>query len=207
MSKEFVIDLLELERGPVEKEIHPGKETLDELFSDLGEDFKLGDPSGFGADLRVYKERSTVYVDGVVRADFRYRCGRCLTDRQRTVDKDVDFVLMSEEDWATTYEGEDEIALGEEDMDVSFYEGDIVDLGPLFREAVLLELPPFPQCPDELRESCDEIYEEKVGDETLEEQKEHKVDLRWWPLKDVELSEADAEDGDAEHADAEETDA
>jgi uncharacterized protein len=205
MSQEFVIDLLELERGPIEKEIRPGQETLEELFSDLGDDFELGEPSGFGADLRVYKERSTVYVDGVVRADFEYRCGRCLTRRHHEVDKHVDFVLMSEEDWSSTYEDDEEIALEEEDMDVSFYEGDTVDLGPLFREAILLELPVFPQCPDELRDRCDEAYEAKVGDDTLEEQEEHKVDLRWWPLKDIELADGDDSEQDKESADAEES--
>ena len=207
MSDEFVIDLLELERGPVEKDIQPGEDTLEELFSDLGEDFRVADPSGFGAQLRVYKERSTVYVDGVVQADFEYRCGRCLTERHLEVDKDVDFVLMSEQDWSSTYEDDEEIALEEEDMDVSFYEGDTIDLGPLFREAVILELPAFPQCPEEMRESCDEAYESKVGDETLEEQEEHKVDLRWWPLKDIELSdEADDQEQDTA-SEAEETDA
>jgi uncharacterized protein len=209
MSDEFDIDLLELERGPIEKDIEPGEETLDELFSDIGDDFRVGDASDFGARLRVYKERSTVYVDGVVRADFEYKCGRCLTDRHLEVDKDVDFVLMSEEDWSSTYEDDDEIALEEEDMDVSFYDGDTVDLGPLFREAVLLELPAFPQCPEEKREACDEAYEAKVGDETLEQQEEHKVDLRWWPLKDIELSDG-ADDEEREQntpADAEESDA
>lgn len=207
MSDEFVIDLLELERGPVEKVIHPGEDTLEELFADLGEDFEVADSSGFGAQLRVYKERSTVYVDGVVRADFEYRCGRCLSDRHLEVDKDVDFVLMSEEDWSSTYEDEEEIALEEEDMDVSFYEGDTIDLGPLFREAVILELPAFPQCPEQLREACDEAYESKVGDETLEEQEEHKVDLRWWPLKDIELSDDADENEQKTASEAEETDA
>lgn len=205
MSQEFVIDLLELERGPIEKQIRPGQETLDELFSDLGEDYELGEPSEFGADLRVYKEHSTVYVDGVVRAEFTYRCGRCLTRRHREVDKEVDFVLMSEEHWSNSYEDEDEIALDKEQMDVSFYEGDLVDLGPLFREAILLEIPVFPQCPDELRERCDEAYEQRVGDETLEQQEEHKLDLRWWPLRDIELADDDdSERGEESAKDVEE---
>ncbi|MGM0556554.1 MAG: YceD family protein [Myxococcota bacterium] len=203
MSQDFVIDLLELERGPVEKEIRPGQDTLEELFTDLGDDFELGDPSGFGADLRIYKERSTVYVDGVVRADFKYRCGRCLTRRHHEIDKDVEFVLMSEEDWSSTYEGEEEIALEEADMDVSFYEGNTVDLGPLFREAILLDLPVFPQCPDELRDSCDEAYEKRVGDETIEEQEHQKPDLRWWPLRNIELADDDSEQDEESAADVE----
>ena len=200
---DFKIDLLELESGPIEKVIHPGEELLAELFDGL-EDFEIGDPSEFEADLRVYKERSTVYVDGRVTAEFDYRCGRCLQDRELEIDKDVDFVLMSEEEWASTYEDSDEIALEAEDMDVSFYTGEVIDLGPLYREAVLLEFPAYPHCPESLREECDAAYEENVGDETLEKQEEHEVDLRWWPLKDIDLDEDDADEAEAEDEDIEE---
>ena len=150
-----------------------------------------------------------MYVDGRVTAEFDYRCGRCLQDRRLEIDKDVDFVLMSEEEWSSTYEGEEEIALEAEDMDVSFYEGEIIDLGPLYREAVLLEFPAYPHCPDELREECDEAYEQNVGEDTLEQQEEHEVDLRWWPLKDIDLDEeGDESDGQSEQEDqTEEADA
>jgi hypothetical protein len=62
-----------------------------------------------------------------------------------------------------------------------------------------MELPAWPQCPDEMREACDEAYEENIGDETLDRMEKHEVDLRWWPLRDIEVE----EEGDQEAAQAE----
>ncbi len=186
----FQIDLRELKSGAVEKKFCPSREQLDELFSVVDDDFRVRDQQAFEADLRAQMTDATVHVSGHVRGDFEYDCGRCLSTRELQVDTDVDFVLMSEAEWTNAYGDEEEIALSEEDMDISYYEGDVVDLGSLIREAVLLEFPAFPQCPESLRSECDALYEERVGEETIEELEEQKVDLRWSPLKNLEVTDS-----------------
>jgi uncharacterized protein len=42
----------------------------------------------------------------------------------------------------------------EEDVSLSFYQGDEVDLAPLLREAMILSLPTVPLCSDECRGLC-----------------------------------------------------
>ncbi|MFW5967159.1 MAG: YceD family protein [Persicimonas sp.] len=186
----FEIDLRDLEGGALEKTFHPTEEQLEELFSVVDDEFRLVDHDEFEADVRAQMTDATVHVAGHIVGEFAYDCGRCLEERELHVDTDVDFVLMSKADWSNAYAGEEEIALAEEDLDVSYYEGDIIDLGSLIREAVLLEFPAFPQCPDRLSEECDRLYEERVGEETLEELEDQKVDLRWSPLKDLKVTES-----------------
>lgn len=186
----FQIELDKLEAGPVEETFQPSREQLDELFEDVLDDYRLIDADKFSADLRAQLSDSTVHVSGHVQGDFAYDCGRCLSQRKHQVDTDVEFVLMSETEWSNAYAGEDEIALKEDEMDVSYYEGDVIDLGELIREAVLLEIPVYPHCPESLREECDALYEERIGEETVDELEEQKVDLRWGPLKKLEVTES-----------------
>jgi uncharacterized protein len=186
----FRIHLDELKRGPVEKSFEPSQEQLEELFSPVAEDFRLINAEDFGAEMRAQLSDTTVHVSGHINGEFAYDCGRCLAARELEVDTDCDFVLMSESEWSNAYAGEDEIALKEDEMDVSYYEGDFIDLADLIREAVLLEIPVFPRCPEDLREECNTLYEERVGEETLDELEEQKVDLRWGPLKKLEVTDS-----------------
>lgn len=186
----FQIELHELESGAIEKAFRPSREQLEELFESVEDDFHIVDADRFAADLRAQMADSTVHVSGHVQAAFTYDCGRCTSEREWGIDTDVDFILMSEAEWSNAYAGEEEIALREDEMDVSYYEGETLDLGALIREAVLLELPAYPNCPDDLREECDTLYEERIGEETVEELEEQKVDLRWGPLKDLKVTDS-----------------
>lgn len=188
----FDIDLNDLRRGPVEKSFEPSADEVAAIFEGL-EDFEIK-ADGFEAALRAQLTDSTVHVVGELSVTADYQCGRCLQAREHQVETEVDFVLMSRRDWSNAYEGEEEIALSPEDLDVSYYEGEVIDLAPLIREAVLLELPTFPHCPEEMRQACDEAYEAVVGEETQEELEDAKIDLRWGPLKDLDLGDGDDED-------------
>jgi uncharacterized protein len=186
----FQIKLDELKRGPVEKSVQPTKVQLEDLFSAVLGNFRLLDVETFGAELRAQLSDSTIHVSGHVEGGFSYDCGRCLSQRTLEIDTDCDFVLMSESEWSNAYADEDEIALKEDEMDVSYYEGNLIDLADLIREVVLLEIPTYARCPEDLRQQCDALYEERVGDETLEELEEQKVDLRWGPLKDLKVTDS-----------------
>lgn len=186
----FEIALDQLEGKIVEKELHPGAEVLADLFADLDGDVRLGDPEKFSARVRAQMSGSTIHVVGRAKAEFSYRCGRCLTRRAFAVDTDIDFVLMSESDWSSAYAGKEEIALSEEDLDVSYYTGDSIDLAELIREALLLELPSYPRCPPQWEAECDQAFEARVGANTLEALEESKLDPRWAALRNLKISDS-----------------
>ena len=132
---------------------------------------------------------STVHINGEAKAQFEYKCGRCLGPQTYDVDTEIDFVLMSEAEWSSSYAGHEEIELSEDDLDVNFYTGDSVDIGELIREAILLQLPAFPRCPANLSDACDARYEERVGTDALEELEENSLDLRMSAFRQLEVSE------------------
>lgn len=164
-------------------ELHyePSRHDAAELLGEI----EFAPESPLEVDLTAVKSGSAVRLDGTVHGDFAYTCGRCMSEREHELNANVEFVVLSREAWEATYAEKGEIELDADDLDVSFYEGESIDLAPLVREAIILELPNYPICPDSLREACDEAYEAFVGDEVLDENEENKMDLRWGPLKEL----------------------
>jgi uncharacterized protein len=169
----------------LEKDFEVDPAEVDALLDGTG--FRAGGSLAVELVANLVGE-TTVRVRGHLEGAITYECGRCLEARTRALSIDPDFVLMQRSQWADTYEeDEDEVELGADDMDVSVYEGEEINLAPLVREAILLELPTHPRCPDELRQACDEAYRANVGEEALEELEDAAMDQRWAPLKDIEL--------------------
>lgn len=195
----FEIQLDRFHDGRLEVDVSPTEAELRELFEAFEEDFRITGPEEFTVEMTAILDGRTVILTGEVSGRFDYTCGRCLTERSLEVRAPANFEIMARDEWEEIYTGEEEIALEADDLDADYYEGDSIDLGPFIRDAITLELPQWPQCPEEFRDECDEAYEEHVGDETLEKLEEHSVDLRWWPLKDIELEndgEEQSEDSD-----------
>ena len=189
MNSSFEIDILNFHGQALDFHFEiPGHEAswLLEDSNDSNASLRVDPDSTFEVELRAQLVGSTVHLSGFMEGAFHFLCGRCMEWRQLELDEEVQFVLMSRPSWEETY-GEEEISLSEEDLDVSYYDGEIIDLRPLIREAVLLELPTFPACAEEERERCDKAYNKKVGEEILEKNEENSIDLRWAKLRDISL--------------------
>jgi uncharacterized metal-binding protein YceD (DUF177 family) len=195
---------LELEKfkgDRFEGELSPSEDELQDLFEAFEDDFQVTEPDEFVIDLTAFLDDDTVVLTGEASGKFEYTCGRCLTERSLEISARLDFKLVPREEWDRMYQGEEEVALESDELDVDYYEGHEIDLRPFLRDAITLELPQWPHCPDELRDECNAAYEEHVGDETLERLEEHSVDLRWWPLKDIELDDAEGSDDETSETD------
>lgn len=188
----FELDLLDFHGEALELEFEIPGNSANWLVADDDPALRVEEDVPFKVELRAQLIGTTVHLDGFIQGSFAYKCGRCLQWRRIDLDESVDFVLMSRPSWEDAYGGEDEIVLQESDLDVSYYDEEIIDLRPLIREAVLLELPTFPVCPDALLDVCDADYEKIVGEETLEKNEENSIDLRWSKLKEIELGKNDS---------------
>ena len=160
-------------------------EPSETVARQLLEGIEFQPESGLVVDLTAVRSGSAVRLNGEVQGTFSFRCGRCMSEREYQLDEQLEFVLLSRAAWEQSYEGANEMELDADDLDVSFYEGESIDLAPLVREAVILELPNYPRCPETLREACDTAYEAFIGEDVLEENEENSVDLRWGPLKEL----------------------
>lgn len=75
-------------------------------------------------------------------------CARCLEKYSFDVTPDFSFVLVPKSPMPS------EVELNEEDLDLSFYEGEEVDVSPLVLEQIVLALPTRPVCTDTCRGLC-----------------------------------------------------
>lgn len=131
----------------------------------------VGVPAGSDVhlDLRLEAVMDGVLVSGTVDAAIRAECGRCLTPVTDKVDVEVQELFAYE----PAPDG-DEIAL---------VEGDLINLEPVLRDAVMLSLPLNPVCRDDCAGLC-----AGCGEPLAELPAEHghdEIDPRWAALAAV----------------------
>src|SRR4051812_7888313 len=134
----FVLDTRELGRRPgsmrrVQRSAPaPADWTLELVRVPEGAEVEL--------DLRLEAVMEGVLVSGSVRAPLAAECGRCLEPVEALLDADVQELYA--------YDPQD---AGDE---VSVLTGDLLDLRPLLRDAIVLAMPINPVCDDECAGLC-----------------------------------------------------
>lgn len=106
--------------------------------------FRVGSPVEFVADVR--KDAKKIRLVGRVKATLEFECSRCLEPFSVPVDTAFDLLFLPVVENA----GEEEQEVGEDDLGVSFYRDDVIDLAEVMREQFYLALPMKPLC----REDC-----------------------------------------------------
>ena len=126
-------------------------EEVEELNTRLGRgggrDYRL--PAGMSVDVTHYRAGLEVFFHGVLRARVLGSCARCLEEYAFGLDYPFAFVLMPR-----VAAGPRPTTLSEEDMALSYYEGDEIDLTPLVHEQTMLALPTRPLCRETCRGLC-----------------------------------------------------
>lgn len=106
-------------------------------------------PEGLKFGGRLVQSGGDVLLRGNLRGNLEMPCSRCLETARVAFDVPLAITFIarpaSDDDGADD-EGEDDA----EDVDVAFFDGEEVDLGPQIRDQILLALPITPLC----REDC-----------------------------------------------------
>ncbi len=166
--KPFVLDTRELGRRPGSmRELH----RLAPAPGGLGIVDLVGVPAGsdLELDLRLESVMEGVLVSGLVTAPVTGECSRCLEPVSDTLRVRVQELFAYQPD-----EGEE---------DVSRMEGDLLDLEPALRDAVVLALPLTPLCDEDcagLCPDCGERLDDLPADHTHE-----ATDPRWSALQSL----------------------
>jgi uncharacterized protein len=102
------------------------------------------------AEVRVdyYRAGQELFFQGHIEGSVVGHCARCLEEYTFDIGKDFFVVLVPKAELPG------EVALTDDDLDLSFYEGDHVDLSPLVREQIILALPTRPLCRDDCKGLC-----------------------------------------------------
>jgi uncharacterized protein len=128
---------------------------------------------------RVRKGIAQVDVEGRVSGEIEAECTRCLQTATHKFDVPLKAAFVTEEN----YTSEKEAELRSDDLDVSIYDGEKIDLTDLVREQILLDLPTQILCREDCRGLC-----QKCGANLNEVNcncEENETDPRWSALKNL----------------------
>ncbi|MEX0426481.1 DUF177 domain-containing protein [Nocardioides sp. DS6] len=138
--------------------------------ADLGiEVLSVPEGSPVELDLRLEAVMEGVLVTGSARVELEGECVRCLD----AIEDEAEVTFQE----LFVYDDTRSAADAEEDDEVSMLEGDLLDLEPLLRDAVVLALPFQPMCEDDCPGLCPEcgVRRKDEPDHTHEE----PIDPRW----------------------------
>jgi uncharacterized protein len=93
-------------------------------------------------DLRVDKKGAEVILRGRVTGDVELNCGRCLQPFIVRVDTPVDITYHPVEEFSR----EEHYELRGDELDMAFYRDDMLDIGELSVEQMILAVPMKPLC-------------------------------------------------------------
>jgi len=176
----LVLDTRELGRRPgSQRTVTLAAEAPAELGIEI-----LGVPEGseVSFDLRLEAVMEGVLVSGTASADLEGECARCLEPIEDNLTIDVQELFLYDDSRDGHGVSQDEAEVDEE-TDVRRTEGDLIDLEPLLRDAVVLALPFQPLCRDDCPGLCVECGARLADDP--DHQHEEPVDPRWAALQNI----------------------
>lgn len=139
----------EIPQSPKEISFSENIEELNEIYRRSNNpDFAF--PALLEVDLSYYRSGSDIFFDGSFRGEIVGRCGRCLEDYRFTMDSS--FAVVLSPDPARSERGAEE--LHRDDLGLSYYSTDEINLAPLIAEQVMLALPTRPLCSEDCRGLC-----------------------------------------------------
>ncbi len=169
----MIVDLFTLGNSPFDFEFTLAPEEID-LESD---DTKLKDEAKVRGKLT--KHIVQVDVEGSISATIQIECTRCLQPVENHLRFPFEAAFVAEENYTKAKEAE----LNANDLDVSVFNGQKIDLTELVREQILLNLPEQVFC----QEDCKGLCEKCGANRNLIDCKciDKEVDPRWAALKNL----------------------
>ena len=154
-----------------------------EAPKDLGiEVIRVPEGAEVEIDLRLEAVMEGVLVTGTARAPLAGECVRCLEPLEQDCEADFQemFSYPDADDRSRAADTGDDAE--DEDAEERFFlEGDLFDLEPVLRDAVVLSLPMQPVCQEDCPGLCAECGARLADDP--DHQHEDAVDIRWAALQ------------------------
>ncbi len=164
-----MLDTRELGRRPgVQREVSLSVPAPADLGIDV---LRVAEGEPVEIDLRLEAVLEGVLVTGSAQADLSGECARCLEPISDRIEVRFQELYVYDD-------GDQE--LSEEDDEVSTLQGDLLDLEPLLRDAVVLALPFQPLCRDDCPGLCVECGARLADDP--DHAHEAPIDPRWAAL-------------------------
>jgi uncharacterized protein len=128
---------------------------------------------------KIRPEGNRVHVEGRVTVGVQVECDRCLKLIEFPVDSSFKLEYVTPED----YQAQQAVELTEDDLDLSIFDGEAIDIDELLTEELLLAVPDHILCRDDCKGICPVCGGDRnavaCGCEKAE------IDPRWAALKEL----------------------
>ena len=116
--------------------------------------FQAGDVPDFyldkvDVDCLITKSSGTIFIKGAFSAFIDICCSRCLEDTKLTIGSDFAYTLVP-----AKAETAGELELRPEELEISYYQGDFIDLTSIICEQIILQIPIKVLCREECKGLC-----------------------------------------------------
>ncbi len=143
------ISIDEIPQTPKEIAFSESVEELNKIYSQSS-NREFGFPASLEVELRYYRAAADLFFDGQLSGELRGVCGRCAEEYMFNLDQPFEFVLIPDPARA----GRKAEELHRDDLGLSYYSEDEIDLSPLIAEQAMLALPTQPLCSESCRGLC-----------------------------------------------------
>jgi len=141
----MLLDLREVKGSEaVVKRTHPAEA----ISSESGDEYSL--ISDVILELRISRDKERVYIAGQLQSELSLPCCRCLEPFKVKISRDVDLLYLPQ----SVNNGDSEKEITVNDLAVSFYSEEKIDLKQMIREQFELELPMKPLCREDCKGLC-----------------------------------------------------
>jgi uncharacterized protein len=113
------------------------------------------------ADLELYADGPHAFAAGTFRGELTVACSRCINPVTLVIDETLRVTFMprhelpdDDDEAAAAVEADEGPEVAEEDLDVFPFDGERIDLEPLFREQFVLAVPFAPLCAETCKGLC-----------------------------------------------------
>jgi uncharacterized protein len=167
------VDRLEEHGGKFSKRYDVGELSLGEA------EVSLSAPANVSG--RIRRQSAEVSLNGELRAEVETPCGRCLKPVKVPINTEFSERFVPAIAWRDDVQHE----LQSEDLDVSIFGGEVIDLDDLVREEILLAVPGHILCAEDCKGLCPKCgVDRNVSSCACEE---GQVDSRWEKLKELQM--------------------
>jgi uncharacterized protein len=100
-------------------------------------------------DCLITKTSGTIFIKGSFFALIDICCSRCLENTKLSIGNDFAYTLIP-----AKAEASEDLELKPEELEISYYQGDFIDLAPVICEQIILQIPIKVLCSEECRGLC-----------------------------------------------------
>ncbi len=148
-QKDLKIRLDEIRESGYRLSCSRNKDWINNIFRDIQNiDFTFID--GISIQVEVFRTGQDIFIRGLFNTTIKISCIKCLENFSLPVETTFHYNLCASDEKELLSERE----INKADLDLFYYQGDIIDIVPLVREQILLNVPSYPLCQEVCKGMC-----------------------------------------------------